>query len=65
MATAGTGDGLTGMIAAFLAQGANPGDASVLGVYFHGLTGDLIAEKKGERSLIASDLIRAIPRVLK
>jgi NAD(P)H-hydrate epimerase len=65
MATAGTGDVLTGMIAAFLAQGANPGDASVLGVYLHGLTGDLIAEKKGERSLIASDLIRAIPRVLK
>jgi len=65
MATAGTGDVLTGMIAAFLAQGANPGDASVLGVYLHGLAGDMIAEKKGQRSLIASDLIKAIPGALK
>jgi NAD(P)H-hydrate epimerase len=65
MATAGTGDVLTGMISAFLAQGLKPQDASILGVYLHGLTGDISAEKKGKHSLIASDMIREIPRVLK
>jgi len=65
MATAGTGDVLTGMISAFLAQGLTPQDASILGVYMHGLIGDIMAEKKGEHSLIASDIINAIPAVFK
>lgn len=65
MATAGTGDVLTGMIAALLAQKAAPRDAAVLGVYLHGLAGDMAARKEGERSLIASDLIRAIPPVIR
>ena len=65
MATAGTGDVLTGMISAFLAQGLAPQDASMLGVYMHGLIGDIVAEKKGEHSLIASDIINAIPAVFK
>ena len=65
MATAGTGDVLTGMISAFLAQGMTPQDASMLGVYMHGLIGDIVAEKKGEHSLIASDIINAIPAVFK
>ncbi len=65
MATAGIGDVLTGMISAFLAQGLNPQNASILGVYMHGLIGDIVAEKKGKHSLIASDMINAIPKVFK
>jgi NAD(P)H-hydrate epimerase len=65
MATAGTGDVLTGMISALLAQGLTPQNASILGVYMHGLIGDIVAEKKGMHSLIASDIINAIPKVFK
>ncbi len=65
MATAGIGDVLTGMISAFLAQGLTPQNASILGVYMHGLIGDIVAEKKGAHSLIASDIINAIARVFK
>lgn len=65
MAKAGTGDVLTGMISALLAQGLTPRDASVLGVYMHGHIGDIMAEKKGKHSLIASDIINAIPSVFK
>jgi NAD(P)H-hydrate epimerase len=65
MATAGTGDVLTGMVSALLAQKLSPEHASILGAYIHGFIGDVIAEKKGGRSLIASDMIRAIPRALR
>lgn len=65
MATAGTGDVLTGMISALLAQKLSPEYASILGAYLHGLIGDLVAEKKGGCSLTASDMINAIPRVLR
>ncbi|MDH4027851.1 MAG: NAD(P)H-hydrate dehydratase [Nitrospirota bacterium] len=65
MATAGTGDVLTGMISAFLAQGLSARDASVLGVYMHGLAGDIAVERKGMYSLIASDLVREIPNAFK
>lgn len=65
MATAGTGDVLTGMISALLAQNMSPRDASVLGVYMHGLTGDAAAGKKGKHSLIASDIIKALPPVFR
>jgi NAD(P)H-hydrate epimerase len=65
MAKAGTGDVLTGMIASLLAQGLNPLDASVAGVYMHGHIGDVMAKKRGTRSLIASDMISAIPSVFK
>ena len=61
MASAGVGDVLTGMIAGFLGQGLNPLEASILGVYMHGLSGDIAANKKGEHSLIASDIIEAMP----
>jgi NAD(P)H-hydrate epimerase len=57
MATGGTGDVLTGLLAALLAQHLEPFDAAVLAVYIHGLAGDLAAEKVGEISLIAPDLL--------
>ncbi len=60
MATAGSGDVLTGMIGSLLAQGLDPSNASVAGVYLHGLAGDMAAEKRGEEALIASDLIENI-----
>ena len=65
MATAGTGDVLTGIIAAFLAQGLSPEIASALGVYMHGYAGDIVADKKGQHSMVASDIINEIPRVFK
>lgn len=65
MATAGTGDVLTGMIAALLARKLTPVNAAVMGVYLHGHAGDLVADKKGEGPLIASDIIKSIPVVFK
>ncbi|MCX5718252.1 MAG: NAD(P)H-hydrate epimerase [Nitrospirae bacterium] len=61
MASAGTGDVLTGMLSGFLGQGLSPLEASILGVYMHGLAGDIAAKSKGEHSLIASDITDAIP----
>jgi len=65
MATAGSGDILTGMIAAFLGQGLNAFDAAKYAVYLHGLAGDLAAKEKTEISLIASDIIDKIPEAIK
>jgi hydroxyethylthiazole kinase-like uncharacterized protein yjeF len=65
MGTAGSGDVLTGMLTALLAQGMSPFEAAVLGVHAHGLAGDLAAEEGSEVSLMASDLIGALPRVWK
>lgn len=62
MATGGTGDCLTGVIVALLAQGFAPWDAARLGVHIHGLAGDLAAAELGQVSLIASDLIDWLPR---
>ena len=61
MATAGTGDVLTGIIASLIGQGYDVFDASQLGVYIHGLAGDIAAKKKGEHSMIASDIIEYLP----
>lgn len=60
MATAGSGDVLTGMILALLAQGYSPENAAVTGVYLHGLAGDIAAEKGSPDSIIASDIIENI-----
>ena len=60
MATAGSGDVLTGVIAALMAQGLSNFDAAVLGVYIHGLAGDIAAKKTGPVSLIATDIIQAL-----
>lgn len=57
MATGGTGDVLTGMLTGLLAQGYSPENAAVLGVYLHGLAGDLTASKISQEALIAGDLI--------
>ena len=65
LATGGTGDILTGLIAGFMAQGLKAGSAACLGVYVHGAAGDKAAKKVGEISLIASDLLETIPAVLK
>ena len=65
MATAGSGDVLTGMIAGFIAQGLSPYDGSKLGVYCHGLAGDIGSLDKGEPGLIASDIINNIPYSIK
>jgi NAD(P)H-hydrate epimerase len=58
MATGGCGDVLTGLIAALLAQKMAPFEAAQLGVYLHGLAGDLAARELSEPALIASDLPR-------
>jgi NAD(P)H-hydrate epimerase len=64
MATAGTGDVLSGMIGGLLAQGLSPVDAAVAGVYIHGLAGDRIAEERGEIGMVATDLLEKIPGIL-
>jgi NAD(P)H-hydrate epimerase len=61
MATGGTGDVLTGLITALACQKLAPFDAARLGVYLHGLAGDLAAEEIGEVSLSAGDLIQYLP----
>jgi hydroxyethylthiazole kinase-like uncharacterized protein yjeF len=65
MATAGSGDVLTGIIAGLIAQGLEPLTSAMLGVYIHGLAGDIGSENKGNYSLMASDIIEALPHVLK
>ncbi|HDY67015.1 MAG: NAD(P)H-hydrate dehydratase [Candidatus Scalindua sediminis] len=61
MATAGAGDVLTGIIVSLIGQGFNVFDASQLGVYIHGLAGDIASKKKGEVSMIASDILDCLP----
>ena len=65
MATGGSGDVLTGLITALLCQGLGAFEAAVLGVYLHGLAGDLAAAQLGQESLIASDLVDFLPQAFK
>ncbi len=65
MATGGSGDVLTGIIAALAAQGLSLFDAAVLGAHVHGLAGDVAAKKLGQVSLIATDLIDNLPEAIK
>lgn len=62
LATAGTGDVLTGIITGLLAQTYQPIHAAMLGVYLHGLTADLALSKTGTQSFIASDIIKNLGR---
>ena len=64
MATGGTGDVLSGMIGGLLAQGYTASQAACLGVYLHGLAGDLAAKEKGEMGMIAGDLVEKIPAAI-
>ena len=64
MSKAGSGDVLTGIIAALLAQGLQPFDAAFCGAYLHGLAGDIAAEELGEYSPVASDMIGCINKAL-
>ena len=62
LATAGTGDVLSGVVGGLLSQGLAPEAALVAGVYLHGLAGDLAAEGMGEAGVTATDLLPQIPR---
>jgi len=66
MATGGTGDILTGMVAGMIAQ--NPErivEAVIAAVHLHGLAGDVACESMGEHSLVATDLVKALPEAFR
>ena len=65
MATAGSGDVLTGMIAALIGQGLSLYEAACLGAYVHGLSGDMAEKKVGQISLTAGDILRFLPEAFK
>lgn len=65
MSTAGSGDVLTGMLLALLTQGYTPLQSAILGVYLHGLAGNIALEKQSKESLIASDITENIGRAFK
>lgn len=65
LATAGTGDVLAGAITGLIAQGLNPFDAAVAGVYLHSLAGRLLRDDMGDAGTIASDLIARLPLAIK
>lgn len=62
MATAGSGDVLTGIITGLLARGYNQVEACQIGMYLHGLAGDLAARELGRESLVASDIVKYLPK---
>ena len=65
MATAGTGDILTGIIASLVAQGFSSPKSAIAGTYLHGLTGDIYAKEESQTNLIAGDLLRTLPKSMK
>jgi NAD(P)H-hydrate epimerase len=62
MATGGSGDVLTGIISSLIAQGANNLSAAIAGVYIHSLAGNLARNIKGERGMIAGDILSQVPQ---
>jgi len=65
LATAGSGDVLAGLIAGLLVQGLPAFSAASMGIYLHGLAGDLASQEKGEPSLLAGDLLKKIPSAIR
>lgn len=65
MATAGSGDVLTGVIAALIGVGLEPFEAAASGAYFHGLAGDLALEQLGQLSLTATDMVSYLPQAFR
>lgn len=65
MATAGSGDVLTGVLASFLGQGMNPDEAAYSAVLVHGLAGDMAGRLLGERGVMATDILRQIPYAIR
>jgi NAD(P)H-hydrate epimerase len=65
MATAGSGDVLTGVIGSFVGQGHDPYYAAKLGVFIHGLAGDMAKARYGEYGMIASNIIECLPYAIK
>ncbi len=65
MATAGSGDVLTGVTAALVGQGLSRLDAAILGVYLHGMAGDIASNRLGQISLMATDILDALPEAFK
>ncbi len=64
MATAGSGDVLTGIITGFIAQGMAPREACILSVYIHGRAGDIMAGRKGEFGLLAGDIVSGLTHTI-
>ena len=64
-AKGGTGDVLTGILTGLLAQSYSATEAAILGVYLHGMAGDIVAQDRGERGLTASDLADYLPLAYK
>lgn len=65
LASGGTGDVLTGVVAGLLAQGISPEDASCCGVYLHGAAGEAVRTEMGDAGTLAGDLLPALPRVMR
>lgn len=65
MATAGSGDVLTGIITGLLARGYKQADACMLGMYLHGLAGDIAADEVGQECMVAGDIIKYLPRAFR
>lgn len=64
LSKAGTGDVLTGIISSLIGQGMQPFDAACLGAHLHGLAGELAGNRLGPRSVLASDVIEALPEAI-
>ncbi|MBT9162967.1 MAG: Bifunctional NAD(P)H-hydrate repair enzyme Nnr [Dehalococcoidia bacterium] len=65
LASAGTGDVLSGVIAGLMAQGLSPFDAASCGVYLHAMAGELVKAEIGDTGMVASDLLPRLPLVIK
>lgn len=65
MATGGMGDVLSGVIGSFMGQGLDTYRAAVLGVFVHGVAGDLARKEIGDRGILASDLADRIPKAIR